>query len=349
VARYNPDGTLDHSFHQDGKVYTKISSIGEDVGQSVVLQPDGKILVAGSSGASGSTRFLVVRYNPDGTLDTSFAGTGLTEPMVTGSDLASSMALQPDGKIVVAGTSPENGRAEFGLARLQNDQLQFSAPAYTVSENGGTATITIARAGGTTGTVSAVVSTSNGSAKAGTDYTPVSTTVVFNSGETSKTITIPILSDGLVDGNETVLLTLSNPSGAGIGNPATAVLTSVDAAPAKPIDVTPRLAVSLGKVHRDAATGKAMQKVTVRNVSGEAIWGPLTLILGGLNPKVKVRHRAGVTQHFAPLGSPFVSIVPGPTDQLASQSMVIIVVRFSDPLDLPIRYRPQVLAGFGPV
>jgi hypothetical protein len=273
----------------------------------------------------------------------------LTEPTVTGTDTASGMALQPDGKIVVGGTTVVNGTNEFALARLQNDHLQFSAPAYSVSENGGAATITVTRVGGTTGTVSAVVSTSDGSAKAGTDYTPVSTTVVFHPGETTKTITIPILSDGLVDGNETVNLALSNASGAGIGDPASAVLTIVDAAPGMPVDVTPRLAVSLGKVHLNAATGKATQKVTIRNLGGEAVWGPLTLILEGLKPKVKVRHRSGVTRHLAPIGSPFMTIVPGPKDQLAGHSMVILVVRFNDPLDLPIHYRPLVVAGFGPV
>jgi hypothetical protein len=273
----------------------------------------------------------------------------LTEPFVTGTDTASGMALQPDGKIVVGGTTVVNGTGEFGLVRLQNDHLQFSAAAYSVGENGGAATITVTRVGGTTGMVSAVVSPSDGSARAGTDYTPVSTTVVFNPGETSKTITIPILSDGLVDGNETVNLALNNPGGAGIGDPAAAVLTIVDAAPARPVDVTPRLAVTLGKVHLDAATGKATQKVTIRNLGGAAVWGPLTLILEGLKPKVKVRHRTGVTRHFAPIGSPFMTVVPGPTDQLASQSLVVITVRFSDPLDLPIRYRPQVLAGFGAV
>jgi uncharacterized delta-60 repeat protein len=349
LARYLPNGTLDPSFGQGGRMTTHITPTSDDIAKSVALQPDGKILVAGTSLSAGLKLFVVARYNPDGTLDKSFAGVGLTEPVVTGTDTASSVALQPDGKIVVGGRTVVNGTNEFALVRLQNDHLQFSGPAYSVSESGGAATITFTRVGGTTGTVSAVVSTSNGSAKAGTDYTPVSTTLVFGPGETSKTITVPILSDGLVDGNETVNFTLSNPSGAGIGDPASAVLTIVDAAPGKPVDVTPRLAVSLGKVHLNAATGKATQKVTIRNLGSEAVWGPLTLILEGLKPKVKVRHRSGITRHLAPIGSPFMTIVPGPKDQLAGHGMVILVVRFSDPLDLPIHYRPLVVAGFGAV
>jgi hypothetical protein len=102
-----------------------------------------------------------------------------------------------------------------------------------------------------------------------------------------------------------------------------------------------------GKVHIDPTTGRAVQKVTIRNLSGQALWGPLTLIFDGLKHKEKVRHRAGLTLHLAPLGSPFVTFVPGPSDQRAARAGFVIVVRFSDPLDLPIHYTPRVLSGAG--
>jgi uncharacterized delta-60 repeat protein len=349
LARYLPNGDLDFGFGQRGKVNLKISPTSNDVARSVAIQPDGKIVVAGYSVSAGTTLFVVARYNADGTLDTSFGGVGLTEPVVTGTDFASSVALQPDGKIVVAGTTTVNGTGEFALARLENDHLQFSAPTYSVSESGSAATITITRVGGVTGTVSALLTTSNGSARAGTDYVPVSTRVVFGPGQASKTVNIPILGDGLVDGNETVHLTLSSPSrspgsGAALGNPDTALLTIVDATPGTPVDVTPLLSVIPGKVHLDRATGRAVQKVTIRNLGGQAVWGPLTLVLDGLKRKVKVRHAAGRT---GPSGSPFVTFVPGPSDQLAAQAGFVIVVRFSDPLDLPIHFTPRVLSGAG--
>ena len=108
--------------------------------------------------------------------------------------------------------------------------LQFSSATYNVNENGSSATITITRTGGSAGSVGAHFATSNGTATAGSDYTAVTQTVLFANGDaTNKTVTIPILDDMLVEGNETVNLTLSSPTGgATLGSPATAVLTIID-------------------------------------------------------------------------------------------------------------------------
>ena len=127
------------------------------------------------------------------------------------------------------------GTATAVLTIVDNDvapagTLQFSAATYGVAENGGNATVTITRTGGSTGAVGVTVATSNGTATAPSDYTAVSQTVNFAAGDTaSKTVNIPIVNDTLVEANETVNVTLSNPTGgATVGSPGSAVLTISD-------------------------------------------------------------------------------------------------------------------------
>lgn len=111
VARYNSDGSLDGAFNTDGRVITDLGSY--DYGRDVVVQPDGKIVVGGSSGGD----FAVVRYNADGTLDSSFSSDGMMTNSLYGNDYGNELALQPDGKIVLAGRA--GGR--FGVARYNAD------------------------------------------------------------------------------------------------------------------------------------------------------------------------------------------------------------------------------------
>ncbi|HEX8287321.1 MAG TPA: hypothetical protein VF556_04965 [Pyrinomonadaceae bacterium] len=99
---------LDPSFDGDGKVTTQIGSSGSK-GNDAVLQPDGKIVVVGSTSPDGnfpgSYQIAVVRYNADGSLDTSFDGDGklTTRPVSDKVSEAHAVALQSDGKIVVVG------------------------------------------------------------------------------------------------------------------------------------------------------------------------------------------------------------------------------------------------------
>lgn len=103
LARYLPNGALDTSFNTTGKIITTIGSSGDSV-SSMALQPDGKIVVVGSCYNGINNQFCLARYLPNGTLDTSFNGTG-TVLTANGSfdDHTSATALQPDGKIIVAG------------------------------------------------------------------------------------------------------------------------------------------------------------------------------------------------------------------------------------------------------
>jgi uncharacterized delta-60 repeat protein len=113
LARYTQDGLLDNSFSGDGRLSTDVYG-GSDWAQGVALQPDGKILIAGFAKSSDRTfwHFALVRYNPNGTPDSSFGilGTGIVSthfayPGVDHQvDWGKAVALQPwDGKIVVVG------------------------------------------------------------------------------------------------------------------------------------------------------------------------------------------------------------------------------------------------------
>jgi hypothetical protein len=103
--------------------------------------------------------------------------------------------------------------------------LGFSAATYTVNEDAGMVTITVARTLGTLGAVSAQYATSNGTAKAGVNYTATSGMVSLAQGETSKTFTIAIIDDKKVTPNQTVNLTLSSPTGGASLGTSTALLT----------------------------------------------------------------------------------------------------------------------------
>jgi len=113
LARYNSDGSLDGGFGAGGKVVTSFGGI--DQASAVILQPDGKIVVAGQTDTGVSIDFALARYNSDGSLDGAFGSGGRVTTNFTGTsdDLGSAVALQSDGKIVVGGTSNDN----FALAR----------------------------------------------------------------------------------------------------------------------------------------------------------------------------------------------------------------------------------------
>ncbi len=122
AVRYLSTGTLDNSFDFDGRVTTAISNLF-DVPLAIALQADGKIVVAGASTPSGGdTAVGAVRYNPFGSLDTSFSGNGtLAFSIGIGNDSAQSVAIQPDGKIVLAGSCEDGSGYVFCVARLNSD------------------------------------------------------------------------------------------------------------------------------------------------------------------------------------------------------------------------------------
>jgi uncharacterized delta-60 repeat protein len=127
LARYNPNGTLDASFGNGGKVttdfeFTTFGRSGVDFGNDVALAPNGKIVVAGYSIHNGDYFFSVARYNSNGSLDTSFGNNGrvLTRSS-TSENIAYAVAIQPDGKIVIAGYLYSQPDYDFAVVRYNND------------------------------------------------------------------------------------------------------------------------------------------------------------------------------------------------------------------------------------
>jgi uncharacterized delta-60 repeat protein len=122
LARYNPNGSLDSTFGKAGKVTTDFLG-ANDVGFSVTVLATGKIVVAGTASHRNlKSDIALARYNPDGTLDTAFGTAGLTLSNFPSDDAAFALAVQPDGKLVVAGsTRPFGGQSDFGLVRFNGD------------------------------------------------------------------------------------------------------------------------------------------------------------------------------------------------------------------------------------
>jgi uncharacterized delta-60 repeat protein len=120
LVRFTRRGRLDTTFGGDGKVTTDFTH--HDEAWALVLQPDGKILVAGTSPRKGG-RFLLVRYRPNGRLDKTFSGDGKRFTNFTnGFDIANAVALQSDGKIVAAGRTETPGHlGTFAVARYNSD------------------------------------------------------------------------------------------------------------------------------------------------------------------------------------------------------------------------------------
>ena len=106
--------------------------------------------------------------------------------------------------------------------------VSFSTANFNSGESAGTATITVIRTGNTDGTSSVNFATADDTAGAGSDYVGTSGSVTFSPGQTNASFTVIIKDDGLSETDETVVLTLSGPTGAALGTPATATLTIVD-------------------------------------------------------------------------------------------------------------------------
>ena len=240
IARLNIDGSLDTSFDPGSGTFDPVAEEAPEV-FALAVQSDGRIVIGGLFTLyNGVTRNGIARINSDGSLDTSF------DPG-TGASWVQTLALQPDGKILLGGPFRDYNRVNRrGIARLIGSTpttpptIQFSAPAYSISEVGGHVDATVTRSGGdlsssakinyaTSDTSGAsACSGMTGAASARCDYLITLGQLHFAASETSKTISIPIIDDSYLEGSETFTVTLTNPSGATLGTTSTTTITITD-------------------------------------------------------------------------------------------------------------------------
>jgi predicted outer membrane repeat protein len=203
---------------------------------SGTLNSQGYNLIKTATGATitGTTTGNIVGQDPSLTPLEANGGPTLTHRLLNGSvaidaaDPANFPATDQRGSgrpIDGDGSGPD--RADIGAFERRPGTLQFSVAGYSALENTGSATITVNRVDGSDGDVTIQYSTSDGTAIAGSDYTPANGVLAFAHAATSRTFTVPIIDDTLLeDPDETVNLQVLGPAlGAKLGSPSTAVLT----------------------------------------------------------------------------------------------------------------------------
>ncbi len=146
VARYNVDGTPDNGFGTNGFQKTDfggnaVLASSDDYARAILLQTDGKILVAGTFYSANESLFAIARYNTNGTLDDSFDADGKATVDVTGIfDEADALAIQADGKILIGGNSLDNlTDFNYALVRLASNgtpDASFGTAGIVISDWG---------------------------------------------------------------------------------------------------------------------------------------------------------------------------------------------------------------------
>lgn len=118
VARYTISGSLDNSFGTGGFTTTAVGP--DSFAFDVAVQPDGKIVTIGQGGDVATYTFALVRYNSNGTLDSTFGNSGVVTTPIGSNSIGSEVLIQPDGKILAIGSSGTFTQA-FALARYNSD------------------------------------------------------------------------------------------------------------------------------------------------------------------------------------------------------------------------------------
>jgi len=114
IARYDASGALDPTFDGDGKLATS----GNDQARDLAIDASGRILVGGSAFTGSSLDFALMRFNPNGSVDSTFGSHGrVTTPIGTGSDGVEAVAIDANGTIVAAGSATSGTDRDVALAR----------------------------------------------------------------------------------------------------------------------------------------------------------------------------------------------------------------------------------------
>ncbi len=135
IARFNPNGTLDTTFNSPNGYITTVVGSGSIINK-VLVQSDDKIIVIGTAIISGQSEWFLMRYNSDGSIDTSFGTSGTVILPIGSSASASSGILQSDGKIIVVG----NSNGDFAIGRFDTSGVldnSFGTLGLTVVDIGG--------------------------------------------------------------------------------------------------------------------------------------------------------------------------------------------------------------------
>jgi uncharacterized delta-60 repeat protein len=222
LVRLTPEGLLDASL--------SIGAGFNSTVETVVVQGDGKVLVGGRfTQYAGATRNRLVRLLPEGAVDPVFnVGSGANNTV-------HALWVQSEEHVLVGGEFTQINEINWArLARLQTatsapgGALEFALGRFEVVEGEGSATIEVVRIGPDDQAVQVDYATANGTAGIA-DYEPASGTLSFAAGQSSASFTVTILEDDLAENDETVLLSLSNPSGgAELGSRRESVLVIVN-------------------------------------------------------------------------------------------------------------------------
>jgi uncharacterized delta-60 repeat protein/uncharacterized repeat protein (TIGR01451 family) len=175
-------------------------------------------------------------------------------------------------------TNPTNGIGlgvqPFATLTIINDDsgVSFGSAQYRVAENtpAGAALIPVVRSGSTLGTLSVDVATIGGTAQAFTNYVPATNTFVFGPGESNKLFRVQVLNDGLVSGDHTVDLQLSNPIGGYTIAPNVATLTIAESSFGAGV-------LSFSQTNFSTLESSGVAIVTVQRTNGST--GPVSVTL----------------------------------------------------------------------